>query len=131
MGASLQAFPLGPPGTLPMSVASKVQDQSVPDESGKGPKPSYVKSAAPTVVKRPLAQHTPELTAMVPASVRVRRESVQKVKPKASVTGNTATSVANILSAQPAPKPQSIDDSYSAFLEDMKALGAFEGDQDL
>jgi hypothetical protein len=27
--------------------------------------PSYVKSAAPTVVKRPLAQHTPELTAMV------------------------------------------------------------------
>lgn len=29
------------------------------------PKPSYVKSAAPTVVKRPLAQHTPELTSMV------------------------------------------------------------------
>lgn len=28
-------------------------------------KPSYVKSAAPTVVKRPLAQHTPELTSMV------------------------------------------------------------------
>lgn len=28
-------------------------------------KPSYVKSAASTVVKRPLAQHTPELTAMV------------------------------------------------------------------
>jgi len=27
--------------------------------------PSYVKSAAPTVIKRPLAQHTPELTAMV------------------------------------------------------------------
>jgi WW domain-binding protein 11 len=28
-------------------------------------KPSYVKSAASTVVKRPLAQHTPELTSMV------------------------------------------------------------------
>lgn len=28
-------------------------------------KPSYIKSAASTVVKRPLAQHTPELTAMV------------------------------------------------------------------
>ena len=28
-------------------------------------KPSYVKTAAPTVVKRPLAQHTPELTSMV------------------------------------------------------------------
>ena len=28
-------------------------------------KPSFVKSAAPTVVRRPLAQHTPELTSMV------------------------------------------------------------------
>lgn len=28
-------------------------------------KPSFVKSAASTVVKRPLAQHNPELTAMV------------------------------------------------------------------
>lgn len=28
-------------------------------------KPSYVKSAAPTVVRRPLAQHTPALTSMV------------------------------------------------------------------
>ncbi|XP_045788911.1 protein EARLY FLOWERING 5 isoform X2 [Trifolium pratense] len=32
-------------------------------------KPSYVKSAASTVVKRPLAQHTPELTSMLLGSV--------------------------------------------------------------
>lgn len=33
-------------------------------------KPSYVKSAAATVVRRPLAQHTPELTSMVPFSFK-------------------------------------------------------------
>lgn len=97
-------------------------------------KPSYVKSAASTVVKRPLAQHTPELTAMVPASVRVRRESAApKAKPKPS----NATTVNHPVAApvvtkqessgpSSAPKPQSIDDSYLAFLEDMKAMGALD-----
>ncbi|KAE8783147.1 WW domain-binding protein 11 [Hordeum vulgare] len=99
--------------------------------------PSYVKSAASTVVKRPLAQHTPELTAMVPASVRVKRESaLPKPKPKAQQQQQSSApsysaltpSVTPIKSAaQPSPsasKPQSIDDSYMAFLEDMKQLGA-------
>ncbi|KAJ8620721.1 hypothetical protein MRB53_029250 [Persea americana] len=99
-------------------------------------KPSYVKSAASTVVKRPLAQHTPELTAMVPASVRVRRETaIQKAKPKpqhSSVSTAPRPSAPVTIgrlesAAQPsAPKPQSIDDSYMAFLEDMKALGALD-----
>ncbi|XP_011087193.1 formin-like protein 14 isoform X2 [Sesamum indicum] len=97
-------------------------------------KPSYVKSAASTVVKRPLAQHTPELTAMVPASVRVRRESaLPKPKPKASTVLPTNRSIVappvvkqDSTSASSAPKPQSIDDSYMAFLEDMKALGALD-----
>uniref|UniRef100_A0A0D6R0B5 Wbp11/ELF5/Saf1 N-terminal domain-containing protein n=1 Tax=Araucaria cunninghamii TaxID=56994 RepID=A0A0D6R0B5_ARACU len=91
-------------------------------------KPSYIKSAASTVVKRPLAQHTPELTAMVPASVRVRRETVQKVKPKSTVAASSLGPVfkAKSDSVQPVAKPQSIDDSYVAFLEDMKALGALD-----
>uniref|UniRef100_A0A453BL49 Uncharacterized protein n=1 Tax=Aegilops tauschii subsp. strangulata TaxID=200361 RepID=A0A453BL49_AEGTS len=102
--------------------------------------PSYVKSAASTVVKRPLAQHTPELTAMVPASVRVKRESaLPKPKPKAQQQQQQSSapsysalkpSVTPIKSAaQPSPsasKPQSIDDSYMAFLEDMKQLGALD-----
>lgn len=99
--------------------------------------PSYVKSAASTVVKRPLAQHTPELTAMVPASVRVKRESaLPKPKPKAQQQSSAPSysalkpSVTPIKSAaQPSPsvsKPQSIDDSYMAFLEDMKQLGALD-----
>ncbi|XP_044486684.1 protein EARLY FLOWERING 5 [Mangifera indica] len=122
-------LPPGPPPTL--------QEGEYPANRLPGPqKPSYVKSAASTVVKRPLAQHTPELTAMVPASVRVRRETVlPKAKPKSSVS----TTVAAIQPAAPmvvkkqesissssAPKPQSIDDSYMAFLEDMKALGALD-----
>ncbi|XP_071710717.1 protein EARLY FLOWERING 5 [Rutidosis leptorrhynchoides] len=103
-------------------------------------KPSYVKSAASTVVKRPLAQHTPQLTAMVPASVRVRRESAApKTKPKPSVSSITLAShpaptpsvpkqpTAKVTSsAAAAAKPPSVDDSYMAFLEDMKALGALE-----
>ncbi|CAN6585245.1 unnamed protein product [Malus baccata var. baccata] len=98
-------------------------------------KPSYVKSAASTVVKRPLAQHTPELTSMVPASVRVRREMAA---PKAKAKPSIPTTAAPTRSATPpvkpesansssAPKGKSIDDSYMAFLEDMKALGALEG----
>ncbi|KAK4489830.1 hypothetical protein RD792_000474 [Penstemon davidsonii] len=98
-------------------------------------KPSYVKSAASTVVKRPLAQHTPELTAMIPASVRVRRESaVPKPKPKTSSTvlpSNKPVVAPPIAkkestSLSSAAKPPSIDDSYTAFLEDMKALGALD-----
>ncbi|CAN0903465.1 Protein EARLY FLOWERING 5 [Linum grandiflorum] len=102
-------------------------------------KPSYVKSAASTVVKRPLAQHTPELTAMVPASVRVRRETAAlKPKPKAMMIPSSVSTrpVAHTI-LKPAPptssasaksqtKSQSVDDSYSAFLEDMKALGALD-----
>lgn len=97
-------------------------------------KPSYVKSAAPTVVKRPLAQHTPELTSMVPASVRVRREmTAPKAKPKPSLpttlaAAKPAAPVVKTEATNPASasKPQSIDDSYMAFLEDMKVLGALE-----
>lgn len=100
------------------------------------PKPSYVKSAASTVVKRPLAQHTPELTAMIPASVRVRRETaLPKTKPKQQTSSTmpapkpSASVVAGkseMASASSAPRSQSIDDSYMAFLEDMKTLGALD-----
>ncbi|KAG0592610.1 hypothetical protein M758_1G259900 [Ceratodon purpureus] len=108
----------GPPPPPPPRV---IHDGAHEDKSGK---PSYVKSAAATVVKRPLAQHTPELTSMVPASVRVRRENAPKVKPKA--TPLTAPQVTPSVPRPPgAAKPGTIDDSYSAFLEDMKLLGAF------
>ncbi|CAI9787273.1 unnamed protein product [Fraxinus pennsylvanica] len=117
-----------PPGPPPIPQGELVFRQPAP------PKPSYVKSAASTVVKRPLAQHTPELTAMVPASVRVRRESVlpkPKAKPTTAVPTNRPPAAAPVMrqessSSSSAPKPQSIDDSYMAFLEDMKALGALD-----
>ncbi|KAL2465295.1 Uncharacterized protein Adt_41146 [Abeliophyllum distichum] len=122
-------IPQLPPGPPPIPQGDLVFRQSVP------PKPSYVKSAASTVVKRPLAQHTPELTAMVPASVRVRRESVlpkPKMKPSTAVATNRPSAAAPVVrqesnGSSSAPKPQSIDDSYTAFLEDMKALGALDG----
>uniref|UniRef100_A0A7N1A493 Wbp11/ELF5/Saf1 N-terminal domain-containing protein n=1 Tax=Kalanchoe fedtschenkoi TaxID=63787 RepID=A0A7N1A493_KALFE len=100
-------------------------------------KPSYIKSAASTVVKRPLAQHTPELTSMIPASVRVRRETATP-KPKPKTAAAAAAGTTKVIHsvgpsiAKPtagpstAPKSGSIDDSYTAFLEDMKALGALD-----
>lgn len=58
--------PPGPPPMmrppLPPGPPPYLQDGARPLATQK---PSYVKSAASTVVKRPLAQHTPELTAMV------------------------------------------------------------------
>lgn len=48
-----------PPGPPPIPQDDFIGRPTVPQ------KPSYIKSAASTVVKRPLAQHTPELTAMV------------------------------------------------------------------
>nr|XP_043614864.1 protein EARLY FLOWERING 5 [Erigeron canadensis] len=120
-----------PPGPPPLPMDDFMRP-TVPQ------KPSYVKSAASTVVKRPLAQHTPQLTAMVPASVRVRRETaVPKTKPKPSVSSvSVSPHPAPVLtvpkeptvkvSTSSAAKPPSVDDSYMAFLEDMKALGALD-----
>ncbi|XP_042498561.1 protein EARLY FLOWERING 5-like [Macadamia integrifolia] len=137
--------PFGPPPGPPPMMRPSVPPSPVPTFQEDDhttvrpvqPKPSYVKSAASTVVKKPLAQHTPELTAMVPASVRVRRETaVPKAKPKPpSSTGATAPRTAapvvpgksEFVSTSAAPKTKSVDDSYTAFLEDMKALGALDG----
>ncbi|XP_074563787.1 protein EARLY FLOWERING 5 [Curcuma longa] len=129
-----------PPGPLPFPRPSGFPIPQEDDFDAFRPsapqKPSYVKSAASTVVKRPLAQHNPELTAMVPASVRVRRETVApKLKAKSQLTTTPAISKASGLTFTVKPetatssgaKPQSIDDSYTAFLEDMKALGALDG----
>ncbi|XP_057971612.1 protein EARLY FLOWERING 5 [Malania oleifera] len=135
--------PFGPPPGPPPMMRPPLPPGSLPTPqegdytTGRPPvaqKPSYVKSAAATVVKRPLAQHTPELTAMVPASVRVRRETlVPKAKPKSSLSAvPTATKPVAPMPVKPelnpssAPKGHNIDDSYMAFLEDMKALGALD-----
>lgn len=71
----------------------------------------------------------------IPASVRVKRESAlpkSKPKPSTTVVANQPMFTAAVLkqestSSSHQPKPQSIDDSYMAFLEDMKALGALDG----
>lgn len=62
--------PFGPPPMMrpplpPGAVPTLQEDDYAAIRPPMPQKPSYVKSAASTVVKRPLAQHTPELTAMV------------------------------------------------------------------
>ncbi|XP_042396350.1 protein EARLY FLOWERING 5-like [Zingiber officinale] len=135
----LRSMFAAPPGPLPFPRPSGFPIPHEDDFDAFRPsapqKPSYVKSAASTVVKRPLAQHNPELTAMVPASVRVRRETVApKLKAKSQLTTTPAISKPSGLTFTGKPetattsgaKSQSIDDSYMAFLEDMKALGALD-----
>jgi hypothetical protein len=48
------------------------------------------------------------------------------VKPKSILISSSLTHVSKtkVYYVQPIAKPQSIDDSYVAFLKDMKALGA-------
>lgn len=61
----------------------------------------------------------------VPASVRVRRENMMaKSKPKSVVIPMIVPT--NRPPGPTAIRSNAIDDSYSAFLEDMKALGAFD-----
>ncbi|KAH9571776.1 hypothetical protein CY35_02G110900 [Sphagnum magellanicum] len=128
--------PPPPPPPLPRQIPTGTGQEDLGKAGGLA-KPFYIKSAVATVVKRPLAQHTPELTSMVPASVRVRRENAPKLKPKTSTSTGTSTAAATAAPVVPTPfvrlpatttstKPPSMEDSYSAFLEDMKALGAFE-----
>lgn len=60
--------PFGPPPMMrpPLPPGPPPMPQDDPSARLPAPqKPSYIKAAASTVVKRPLAQHTPELTAMV------------------------------------------------------------------
>lgn len=70
----------------------------------------------------------------VPASVRVRRESALpkgKPKPQASASApRPSPAAAGKLESTAMPagsKGQSVDDSYMAFLEEMKELGALDG----
>lgn len=82
--------------------------------------------------------HSASESLQVPASVRVKRESaLPKPKPKvqqqqqsstASISKPSVTLIrSDVQPSSAAPKPPSMDDSYMAFLEDMKELGALDG----
>lgn len=89
-----------------------------------------------TVVKMPRANEDKTVTAMVPASVRVRREQAANAasRPKAGLAGASATSgfglmpatvVARTVAVAPRPAvPSETDTKYQDFLAEMNALGA-------
>eukprot|EP00899_Mesostigma_viride_P015042 jgi/Mesvir1/23539/Mv18240-RA.1 len=93
-------------------------------------KPVFVKSAAPTAVKRQLAHKDPNLTCMVPASVRVRREMAAPVRPKkpAMVPPPPTVAMAPPPRVGPSGAGQAsvIDSSYEEFMRSMHELGAVE-----
>jgi len=62
MAPPIEPPPPPPPLSRQVSNGTGQEDLS---KAGGLVKPFYIKSAVATVVKRPLAQHTPELTSMV------------------------------------------------------------------
>ncbi|GMH33184.1 hypothetical protein BSKO_01018 [Bryopsis sp. KO-2023] len=97
-------------------------------------------TGASTVIKRPLAQNDRALTSMVPASVRVRRES-SKPKPKPSIRKPDIAPAYGLVpavsvgTAPPPPRKRparsgatgpSMEQKIMDFMEEVKGLGAFE-----
>lgn len=90
----------------------------------------------PTVVKMPRANEDKTVTAMVPASVRVRREqasNAQVVQPRSHVRASAMSGfglmptslIPHDVPAVPKPAvPSETDANYQDFLAEMNALGA-------
>ena len=84
-----------------------------------------VVSAQSTVVKRPLAQNDRQLTAMVPAALRVRREQAAAAKrQKAAAPGFGLAPQLNDTAAPRATPAPSKDDDFLCFMEEMQEMGA-------
>ena len=94
-------------------------------------------TGASTVVKMPRANEDKTVTAMVPASVRVRREQAANAalaRPRSGLTGASAISGFGLMPTniparipQTAPRPAvpaETDTKYQDFLAEMNALGA-------
>ena len=95
--------------------------------TGTGSKKEATKvlSAQSTVVKRPLAQNDRQLTSMVPAALRVKREQAAEAKgEKAAAPGfGLAPQLNPSVVPRPAPAP-SKDDDFLNFMEEMQEMGA-------
>ncbi|KAG1675167.1 hypothetical protein FOA52_003390 [Chlamydomonas sp. UWO 241] len=151
--------PGGPPGgvlppPLALPPAAAAATTAAAATRAPGERTEAMVSGASTVVKRPLAQHDKALTAMVPASVRIRREQAaeEAVRKKARMHQGAAVTAASgfglapvsrpaqltpLPSAAVAPRakapmaplagpPASTDSKYLEFMATMGELGAFE-----
>eukprot|EP00267_Zea_mays_P044336 XP_020396524.1 WW domain-binding protein 11 [Zea mays] len=127
--AALPGLPLPPPGP---PLRESVSGHTVLPP----PLPPSQRSSNPPPASS--ANESKTDSAWVPASVRVKRESaLPKPKPKvqqqqqlstASISRPSVTLIrSDARPSSAAPKPPSMDDSYLAFLEDMKELGALDG----
>ncbi|KAK9833413.1 hypothetical protein WJX81_003227 [Elliptochloris bilobata] len=161
VGGALLPPPLGPPpGMLPLARPGMPPGFGAQLAPPPGPPPGMTAAAgakkaptisgASTVVKMPRAQDDRSVTAMVPASVRVRREAAPSLKPRA-LSGSTgpgrgrpvvgpgfglapAPTPAPVQAprsvllpramAAPAPAAGAVDAKYQDFMAEMASLGA-------
>lgn len=132
--------PLGPPpAMMMMPPGNHMAPPLMPPPAGPPPSLAGKKetkttiTGASTVVKRPLAQHDRTVTAMVPASVRVRREASETrakgaQKDTGAGSGYGLAPVQKPLAYPPVSGENkavgSMDSKYMDFLDSMRELGA-------
>ena len=77
------------------------------------------------MVKRPLAQNDRQLTSMVPAALRVKREAAAAAKRQKAIAPGfgLAPQLNDTAAPRPAPAP-SKDDDFMSFMEEMQEMGA-------
>lgn len=134
--------PVLPPPSCPppgyeqyAAVGAPVRTAAAPSTQQTKPKARAVlaaaatKAAEPTVKKILPATQNPGLKALVPASVRIRREQAAQPPSKRPRVLNTAPEkkLATPAGAVATGVTESdIDSSYLSFLDDMRDLGAFD-----
>jgi WW domain-binding protein 11 len=100
------------------STAPRVVRKPPPDPA------TFTKSAAPTATPIVRAEHNVKLKALVPASVRVKRQEAPAAKRARVATGRAINAAPNV-AAPTAGSGKAEDDTYLSFLDEMSELGAF------
>ena len=89
---------------------------------------TFTKSAAPTAAPTIRAEHNTALKALVPASVRVKRQEAPDAKRPRVAAGRSINAAPNVQASSAAGSGKAHDDKYLSFLDEMADLGAFSNE---
>ena len=89
---------------------------------------TFTKSAAPTAAPTIRAEHNTALKALVPASVRVKRQEAPGAKRPRVAAGRSINAAPNVQASSAAGSGKAHDDKYLSFLDEMADLGAFSNE---
>lgn len=89
---------------------------------------TFTKSAAPTAAPTIRAEHNTALKALVPASVRVKRQEAPDAKRPRVAAGRSINAAPNVQTSSATGSGNAQDDKYLSFLDEMAELGAFSNE---